>query len=228
MIPSGREIILNFHGLGTPHAGVDAGEARFWMSVDTFERVLDRVTEGRAAGVPIKLSFDDGNLSDLEIALPRLTARGLSAQFFVLVGRIGQPAYLDEESIRALHASGMGIGLHGRQHLDWRGLDAAGLKDETVAARDELGAILGTSVAAVAIPFGAYRRRVIAWLVRQGFAAIYTSDGGPASPTRLVRPRTSLTGNIEGGVLEAILADRLPIWKRTRRGLSAMLRRNLI
>jgi peptidoglycan/xylan/chitin deacetylase (PgdA/CDA1 family) len=228
MTNSSSRIILNFHGIGTPHTGVDAEESQFWMSVDMFERVLDRVVKGHATGIPIELSFDDGNLSDFEVALPRLQARGLNAHFFVLVGRIGHPAFIDEEGILALRAAGMRVGLHGRQHLDWRKLDTAGLKDETVTAREELCAIIGSPVDAVAIPFGAYRRRTVAWLLQQGFTEIYTSDGGKASLARRIRPRTSLTSNLTQTGLEDILADRLRFLKRTRRFISSALRRNLI
>lgn len=222
------EVILNFHGIGMPHPGVDTSEARYWLSPERFDLALDRAAAARAQGRMVGLTFDDGNASDLEIALPRLVARGLTGAFFVLTGRIGMAHYLDADGIRALRDAGMAIGLHGRDHVDWRRLDAAGLTRETVTARAELARIIGAPVDTVAIPFGAYNRKVISWLTGQRFATIYTSDGGTSGRSRRIRPRTSLTSTIDAAGIDAVLTDRVSFLKRTKRRCSAALRQNLI
>ena len=57
------------------------------------------------------------------IALPALRERGLTATFFVVAGRLGEPGFLDERGVRALADAGMAIGCHGMRHRPWRGLD---------------------------------------------------------------------------------------------------------
>ena len=66
-------LILNFHGLGSPPSYVDDAEAEFWVSVHFFAQVLDR-SRGVAG---VRITFDDGNASDFETALPELTRQAL-------------------------------------------------------------------------------------------------------------------------------------------------------
>lgn len=221
-------MILTFHGLGPPPASVPADERPYWLSAERFAAVLDRVAAARTAGRDVRLTFDDGNRSDLEIALPFLRARGLVADFFVLTGRFGRPRALSEADVQALVAAGMAVGLHGRDHLDWRRLDAAGLARETEAARARLASVLGRPVTAVSVPFGAYDRRVMAHLRRQGFAEILTSDGGATRPEATIKPRTSLRADTDDATLDAVIADRVPPVRRLRRALSRRVRRYLI
>jgi hypothetical protein len=58
--------ILNFHGIGRPMRNYWAGEERVWIGGEIFEMVLDEV-KGRE---DVLVTFDDGNISDIEIALP--------------------------------------------------------------------------------------------------------------------------------------------------------------
>ena len=96
-----RELILNFHGLGTPHSGVGADEEPFWLPRRTFVAMIDRIAfMGEDAGAPTSITFDDGNASDATIALPELVKRGLTATFFVCADRIGMPHYLDRQCNR--------------------------------------------------------------------------------------------------------------------------------
>ena len=77
-----------FHGIGTPKRELEPGEGRYWISVDAFLAMLDVLA--RRPGV--RISFDDGNRSDFDVALDALRARGLSATFFVVAGRLGRRA----------------------------------------------------------------------------------------------------------------------------------------
>ena len=53
----------------------------------------------------MRLSFDDGNSSDVEIALPALRERGLPRRFFVVAGRLDRPGSLSRDDVRELHAT---------------------------------------------------------------------------------------------------------------------------
>ena len=77
--------VLNilFHGVGKPARELEPGEDVYWVTEDRFRSILDEIS-----GWPeVRISFDDSNSSDLEIALPALIERGLTADFFVLAGR---------------------------------------------------------------------------------------------------------------------------------------------
>lgn len=188
-----RELILNFHGIGTPHSGVGSDERGVWMSRDRFVALLDHIASLQAEqSVTIVITFDDGNASDAAIALPELSRRNLKAAFFVCAGRLEAPEYLSRGAIRDLLDAGMDVGSHGMHHRDWRALDDGDLDQEVGTARRRLEEACGRSVTAVAIPFGAYNRRVLARVRAEGFACAYTSDRGHARRGAWLKPRNTL------------------------------------
>ena len=63
------QINLTFHGVGEPEAARSPSEAQVWLSVEQFESILD----ARRCPRHVRISFDDGNVSDVELALPALT-----------------------------------------------------------------------------------------------------------------------------------------------------------
>ncbi len=220
-----RQIGLIVHGIGTPGRRLEPGEAPFWISTAAFEATLDQIMALPRPDL-VRISFDDGNLSDHDIALPRLAARGLTADFFVLSGRIGLPGSLDAAHIRALQDAGMTIGSHGIAHRDWRRLDAAALAEELTTSRAVLEAICGRPVTTAGIPFGSYNARVLTALRRAGYTCAYSSDRGTMNPAAFLRPRTSVQGGMTEADRAAILAARMPLPQRLRR-LIGMARRRI-
>jgi peptidoglycan/xylan/chitin deacetylase (PgdA/CDA1 family) len=172
---------------------LEQGEDQVWISVEQLEGLLDA-----AVGRPdVMITFDDGNLSDLEIGLPRLRERGLSARFYVPVGLLGEPGRLDPADVRELRHAGMVIGSHGWAHRDWRSLDwgpsgTIQVEEEMVRARQHLTRLIGTEVSEVAVPFGSYDRQVVRILKRTGVTRMYTSDGGWARAGDWLQARTSI------------------------------------
>jgi peptidoglycan/xylan/chitin deacetylase (PgdA/CDA1 family) len=183
-----RVFNFTFHGIGEPPRGVGGAERAVWISAPTFRRVLDRV-----AGEPnIRLMFDDGNRSDIEVALPQLLERRLTATFFIIADRIGRPGYLTTPDLRELVAHGMTIGSHGLRHRAWRGLPDDELSRELITARGLIQHATEGVVDVAACPFGAYDRRVVRRLRSAGYRHVFTSDGGGARATTWLQPRVSL------------------------------------
>jgi peptidoglycan/xylan/chitin deacetylase (PgdA/CDA1 family) len=218
--PASRTWIVNLtvHGVGTPGRPMeDEHEHAMWVSVDQLERVLDA-----AVGRPeVTVTFDDGNASDVELALPRLLERGLVARFFVLAGLVGQPGRLDEDGVRELCRAGMVVGSHGWAHRDWRrlpsGPNAARLaEEELVRARQRLGELTGTDVCEVAVPFGSYDRRVLQALRRTGATRVYTSDGGWARPDSWLQARTSVRADDGPDWARRLVSERPGVLRRLR------------
>jgi peptidoglycan/xylan/chitin deacetylase (PgdA/CDA1 family) len=203
-----RDFIINLHGLGDAPRELDSGEERFWLPVNSFEEILDyAATPGRHGRARMALTFDDGNRSDVDIALPRLLARNLSAQFFVVAGRIGAPHFLDTWHLRKLSAVGMTIGMHGFDHVEWRGLSDAALRREIEEARAMIEDVVGGPVLDVAIPYGSYDRRVLRCLRDAGYRGVYTSDGGSCLSAAWVKPRTCVTRDMQASDIEALHAS---------------------
>lgn len=204
----GSLLVVNFHGLGPIPDHVDAGEARVWCAdVGLFAALLDSIAMVQAEhGLPVRITFDDGNASDHAIALPLLADRGLAAEFFVCAGRIGQRLYLDSGQMAEMRAAGMRFGSHGWSHLNWRTADDAVLEQEINAARTTIEAALGQPITSVAIPFGSYDRRVMSRL--GGFTSIYTSDGGFARTGARYLARNSFTTDWSARSLIDLAANR--------------------
>jgi len=216
--------VLTFHGIGEPARALAPGEVDYWIGVDRFLHVLDRVSH-HPDRERLFITFDDGNISDLVIAAPELQRRGLRAEFFVLTGRIGKRGSLDTDDIRALIRAGMHVGSHGIAHRDWTSLSAQDLDDELTAAKAMLERICGEPVRAAAIPFGHYNATVLKALRRAGYAAAYSSDGGVARTSAFVRPRTSIRRDTTDDTLDRILSGQMSIFKRLRRSAAMTIKK---
>jgi peptidoglycan/xylan/chitin deacetylase (PgdA/CDA1 family) len=203
---------LCFHGIGAPAPGAGQDAAEYFISRDLFLAVLDDVM----TRPEVDLTFDDGYASDVEIALPALVQRGLTARFFPLAGRLGKSGHLDESDVRVLAAAGMPIGSHGMRHRSWRRLDTAGLDEELDTARSLIADAAGGPVTTAACPFGEYDRQVLSALRHHGYRQVFTSDRRRAETGRWLQPRYSVRqGDTMASISEDILTPR-PLRERLR------------
>ncbi|MFE0028193.1 polysaccharide deacetylase family protein [Amycolatopsis sp. NPDC059021] len=212
---------LAVHGIGRPARALDPGEDERWVTEEQFEQLLDAV-----AGRPdVHLSFDDGNSSDVEIALPRLVERGLRAEFFPLAGKLGERGYVDSDGVRELVRAGMTIGSHGWEHHDWRRLDDRRAQRELEKAPRVLGELSGTPVRRFSLPYGAYDRRVLGRLRAAGAIRVYTSDGFPARADSWLQSRTEVRHDLDQRWLDDVLAGAGTVYRRAGRWAARWVRR---
>lgn len=199
-------MIVNFcfHGIGHPQQEREPGERRYWITPDTFLRTLDQV-ELRPN---VRLSFDDGNTSDAAIALPALRERGLTATFFLLAGRLDDPASVGPAEVRELRTAGMVIGSHGWSHVSWRGLSNADAHRELVEARQVIAEVASAPVEEAAMPLGRYDRQLLHRLRAAGYRHVFTSDRMPAFAGSWRQPRFSVTANDTDESIAEILSGR--------------------
>jgi peptidoglycan/xylan/chitin deacetylase (PgdA/CDA1 family) len=194
-----------FHGVGVPGPGVESDAEQYFISRDFFLAVLDELMKY----TEVDLTFDDGYASDVDIALPALQERGLSASYFPLAGRLGSPGHVDAAGVRALVAAGMTVGSHGMHHRSWRGLDAESAAEELSAARSIIAEAADQAVTSAACPFGAYDRSVLTALRRHGYSRVFTSDRRRARRGDWLQPRYSIRrDDTVVTVREDILAPR--------------------
>jgi peptidoglycan/xylan/chitin deacetylase (PgdA/CDA1 family) len=214
-------IILNFHGAGPASRVLDAGERNCWLEQEDFEAALDLV-KGQAH---VQLTFDDGNASDLEVALPALLRRGLRATFFICSSRLDQPTFLTRAQVRELRARGMAIGSHGAAHISWRHLPADRLVEELEGSRRVLEEVCGAPMDAAACPFGAYDRTVLSGLRRAGYRRVYTSDGGGASENQWLRARTTVTRSMGQDAVRRLVQNGPGLWEQASIDLRKFIKR---
>lgn len=218
---SAPRINLCFHGIGTPARDLEIGEAHYWVRTTVFHAMLDTVV-----GDPrVRISFDDGNASDAEIALPALLERDLRATFFVLAGRLDQPGSLTREQVLELRDHGMGIGTHGYAHRPWRGMDPATAGTELEDARAEIADLVGGPVEEAALPLGRYDRALLATLRRLGYRAVHTSDRRWAREGAWLQPRFSIRDHDTATRLEQRMLTPPALPARTRGELVGLVKR---
>lgn len=133
-----------------------------WLDANGYASVgLDQAFDGDDsaghAGKPVRrvvISFDDGDASNIEVALPLLQARGMHAEFFITTDFIDRPGMLSTGDVRALADAGMGIGSHGCSHAFLEDLDEPRLLAELQDSRQRLQSITGRPVSTLALPGG--------------------------------------------------------------------------
>lgn len=195
---------LCFHGVGKLKKEREPGEARYWVSEGLFHAVLDEV----ASYPHVRLSFDDGNKSDILVALPALRERGLGAAFFPLAGRLQDPDSLDDFDLKELRSAGMEIGSHGWAHVPWRRLSNEQARREFVEAREVLTRASAGPIQKVALPLGRYDRAVLRRLKEVGYVTVYTSDRMPAQAHSWLQARYSITADDTIDSVRAMLTRR--------------------
>jgi peptidoglycan/xylan/chitin deacetylase (PgdA/CDA1 family) len=203
MSPAMRPVLnLNFHGIGAPKGrDFGDGEREFWATPSIFGATLDAIV-GRD---DLTLSFDDGNSTDIEIVLPALRQRGLSATFFIVPSWLGKPGFITEADVRALALDGMQIGNHGLAHKIWTELTPRQLSHEVSEGRRLLEHLTGGEIKTLAIPYGAYDAAVLRALVEYDYGHVFTSDGGVADGDAWLQPREHLRADHTQGDLDRLL-----------------------
>jgi len=151
------------------------------------------------------LTFDDGNVSDYEIALPILSRMNCMAAFFIVVEKIGTPHHLSWSQVRELHDAGMTIGSHSLSHPDMRKLDPAGQRRELLVSRLRIEQELGVSVTSFSFPFGKFNSDLLRLARDAGYSTICTSRHGVANSISSPLPRNSINASMSWNAISRTL-----------------------
>jgi peptidoglycan/xylan/chitin deacetylase (PgdA/CDA1 family) len=185
-------------------AHLDVLERRGYRGV-TFRDAV----HGRHRGNVVAITFDDGCRSVLELALPRLEARGFPATVFVPTAFVGsgrpmrwpgvsqwadgpharELVCLDWPDLRLLAERGWEVGSHTHRHPALTRLDDRRLEEELRISRDRCAAEMGAECDSIAYPYGAHDPRVVDAARRAGYRSACTLTGvlHAAAPLRWPR-----------------------------------------
>ncbi len=94
------------------------------------------------------LTFDDGDPSHLDVAIPELNQRGMKATFFLIANRIDR-----KDDWRKILAFGHEIGNHTLDHKHAQELSAQDAESQVIGAQNVLQKEFGISVATFAYPY---------------------------------------------------------------------------
>ena len=180
--------VLLYHGIHATARSAGVFDARYSVSTAAFTAQLDwlaaagfrtmRLGQERSEH-DVVLTFDDGDVSFAEVALPLLAERGMTAEFFITSDFVGRPGMVGPGQVRALAAGGMGVQSHGRTHRCLDGLTAAELDAELVESRARLEQWSGRPVDAVAAPGGRAGPRELRAAHAAGYRFVLNSVPGP-------------------------------------------------
>ncbi|MGA7158728.1 MAG: polysaccharide deacetylase family protein [Acidobacteriaceae bacterium] len=198
-----RRLHLLYHEI-RPH------RSQYSYAIETaqFERHLDLFVQMRTSekfDLWPEITFDDGHISNFEIALPLLQARVLTARFFITAGWTGnKPDYMGWPELRSLLASGQLIGAHGYSHTLLTHCAPEQLEKELRGARLLLEDKLGTSITTMSLPGGRYNQPILRACREAGYSRVYTSE-----PAAVREPKDYTVGrlNIRGDMTEKWLQD---------------------
>ncbi|HEX8777053.1 MAG TPA: polysaccharide deacetylase family protein [Rhodanobacter sp.] len=217
----GKLPVLMYHGL---HAGeTDPGRfdpvysvtpAAFaaqldWLHEHGYRSVrLDDTRTGRDKQVVI--SFDDGDVSNLTVALPLLAERGMTAECFVTSDFIGAPGMLTVQDVHALAEAGIGVQSHGRSHRFLEDLDDDAMYAELRDSKARLEAASGRPVTALAFPGGRGGSRERDVALRLGYRHVLGSQPGPNRDRRAHEcyERIAITREVPLGDFASLVAWR--------------------
>lgn len=123
---------------------------------------LDAALDGRKTlpQKPVVITLDDARDSQWQNAYPSLLKHHLTATFFVFTNAIGHDKYFTWEQLKEMQGKGMEVQSHTVYHPYLTKADDATLAMEMEKSKAAIEKNLGTSVIAVAYPFGLHDARV--------------------------------------------------------------------
>jgi peptidoglycan/xylan/chitin deacetylase (PgdA/CDA1 family) len=141
----------------------------------TMQDLVDAIRTGASLPrQPVVLTFDDGNQDLLELAYPRMQARGMVGVVYVVGNRIGVEGFLNAESLQMLRNAGWEIGSHGMTHRSLADLSGEDLAREIVFSKTAIETALGKPIHSFAYPFGIVTEESLLAVISAG----YTSGAG--------------------------------------------------
>jgi len=155
---------------------------------------------------PVVITFDDGYISQYKTAAPIMEKHGLLAGFFITVGFVGQPGFMDWKEIRRLSEAGHLIGSHGMTHQYLSDMDDAHLNEELRRSKSIVEEKLGRDICALSLPGGKGGARVTQMAQEAGYSVICTSAVGPIriKDNFLILNRIPIRGNTSAASFDRI------------------------
>ena len=182
--------ILLYHALFEGRAHTE----KYAVAMDTFDQHINYLSEKGFESIlfnafldgfqpdPRKkyiiITFDDGNYSDYSIAFDILKRYGFVATFFVTVGRIGTPHYLDWDHLKEMVHGKMSIQSHSLNHFFLSDLSKNNLEKELTESKKILEDKLSLPVHFISLPGGFYSRHVLKAAQGAGYKGVATSGPG--------------------------------------------------
>jgi len=182
-------IVLMYHGLypGEDTSRIDAEDLPYAVSAENFVAQLDRLHDKQVGLLnqndttmpDVIITFDDGHVSNYDIAMPLLAERGLNAYLFVTGEFVGKRAHFCQaEQLAKMANNGIQIGSHGMTHRFFDDLTDAEAERELRQSMEQLASQSGQPVQSISFPGGRYSQRTLEIARSAGYAQLFGSEIG--------------------------------------------------
>jgi len=185
-------LVLNYHRIVHSGEYVDPLYTKFTLDVSVFQQQLDLIQQlgihvvdlanlSETTSLPpfcIGITFDDGHLSDLQIAAPLLEKNNFPATFFPVINQIGTENFMTWDDLTTLLKMGFTIGSHSFSHPHLTDLNQEDQHQEIVESRRVLEEKLGILVQLFSIPYGESDVRIIQTIQSAGYTGAFSTVFG--------------------------------------------------
>jgi peptidoglycan/xylan/chitin deacetylase (PgdA/CDA1 family) len=194
------------------------------VSSERFEqscKLFVQLSSAESHGLRPELTFDDGHISNYELALPILEQHELKATFFITAAWTGRRAgYMDWKELRALDADGQRIGAHGMTHKLLTHCSSKELDQELRQARLRLEDGVGRSVTTMSLPGGRSNAAVLNSCWESGYEEVFTSAPRAESASRPPHStvgRLNVLNSMSTSWLQQVLSPETGLLRRLER-----------
>ncbi len=182
-------VVLMYHALykGNDTSRIDAEDLPYAVSEQNFIQQLDFLREKNIGlldtNVPtppeVVITFDDGHISNFDIAMPLLAERGMSAYLFITSDFVGsRPHFCHAHHLKKMADAGMVIGSHGKTHLFFDDLSPSDAECELAHSKAQLSQQCGQEVKSISFPGGRYNERTLELSRKLGYSQLFGSGLG--------------------------------------------------
>jgi peptidoglycan/xylan/chitin deacetylase (PgdA/CDA1 family) len=196
--------ILTYHNIG--EAPPEATHRGLYLGLDKFRSHLRSLRRRGYRGISMDeglpylrgekdgrvaiITFDDGYVDNLELAMPALQEFGFSATCYLVAGHLGdhnawdaqelrvKKPLMDEGRIREWLAGGMKVGSHTVSHPHLPQLTSAQKRGEIVDSRARLEDRLGIAIDHFCFPYGDHDDECIEYVAQARYATAVTVRRG--------------------------------------------------
>jgi len=166
---------------------IDAEDLPYAVSTHNFIEQLNRLknkrvgllTDENSVMPDVVITFDDGHVSNFDIALPLLLERGLNAYLFVTSDFVGQRKHFcTADQLANMAQNGIQIGSHGTSHRFFDDLSDDEAERELRQSMQQLSDQSGQRVESISYPGGRYNQRTLEISRQAGYVQLFGSTIG--------------------------------------------------
>lgn len=225
-------VVLMYHALHPDNdtSMVDAEDQPYAVSVSTFKEHM-AMLKGYRVGLlsndaskpqpDVVITFDDGHISNLDLALPILKEYGWKAYFFVTTDFIeSREFFCRPHQLKDFVDAGMVVGSHGVSHRFLADLSDDESKRELSLSKDRLQSWLDTDVLSISYPGGRYTAGTMDLARKIGYRQIFDSTFDTISASDLAEnsplARVAIRRSTSASEFESMVSNDRSYFRRVQ------------